>query len=132
MRFSIFLTLFILILFGCQLEETNINPNDPTDVPMQVLLPPAQQILADFLAGDAAVVAGIFANYFIGHDGLVRPLETYEVDNNFFMRPIWNDMYVTTLPTLKTIIEKAEESQSPHYAGVAKPGQRRKVEGLVL
>lgn len=111
------------LLFGfvsCQLEETNINPNDPTDVPMQVLLPPAEQGLANFLAGDAAVVAGIFANYFIGYDGLVRPLEVYEVDNNFFMRPIWNDMYVTVLPTLKTIIEKAEAGQSPHYAGVAK------------
>jgi hypothetical protein len=116
------LSLFIIAihLLSCQLEDTNINPNDPVDVPIQVLLPPAEQALANFMAGDAAVVAGIFSNYFIGYDGLVRPLEVYEVDNNFFMRPIWNDMYVTVLPTLKIIIEKAEEAQSPHYTGVAR------------
>ena len=120
MKPAIIYGIILFSLFSCQLEETNINPNDPTDVPIQVLLPPAERGLANFLAGDAAVIAGIFSNYFIGYDGLVRPLEVYEVDNNFFMRPIWNDMYVTVLPTLKTIIEKAEEAQSPHYAGVAK------------
>jgi hypothetical protein len=112
--------LAVVVFFACQLEETNINPNDPTDAPVQVLLPPAQQRLANFWAGDAAVISGIFANYFVGFDGLVRPLEVYEVDNNFFMRPIWEDMYVSVLPTLKTIIEKSDAADSPHYAGVAR------------
>lgn len=105
---------------GCELQETNIDPNVPVDVPLQTLLPPAEQSVANFLSGDAAVIAGIFSQYFVGFDALVQPLDRYVVDNDFFMRPIWQDLYATSLVTLDLIVEKAETQQSPHYAGVGK------------
>jgi hypothetical protein len=109
-----------LIPTSCDLEETNINPNDPIDVPVETLLPPAQQRIGEIMAGDAAVIAGIFNQYFIGFEALVQPIEKYVVDNDFFVRPIWSDFYVTVFPTLDIIIQKAEEQDLPHYAGVGK------------
>jgi hypothetical protein len=109
-----------LVAASCDLEETNINPNDPIDVPVETLLPPAQQRIGEIMAGDAAVIAGIFNQYFIGFEALVQPIEKYVVDNDFFIRPIWSDFYVTVFPTLDIIIQKAEEQDLPHYEGVGK------------
>lgn len=110
----------LILLSACQLEEININPNDPLDVPMSTLLPAAQQSVARVHSGDAALIASIFSNYLTGFDALVQPLERYVVDNDFFMRPVWRDFYTTAMPTLGIIIDKAEASESPHYAGVGR------------
>lgn len=120
-KFSIIVLLAgLLSLPACNLEETNLNPNDPLDVPMEVLLPPALESAASEMAEDAAVYAGIFCQYFTGVDNQALPVERYLLDESFNMNPLWRDFYNTPLNTLNVIIRKAEESKSPHYAGVAK------------
>lgn len=114
------LLLFLLLASACKLEELNVNPNDPIDVPMSTLMPAAQQSVARVHSGDAALIASIFSDYFIGFDALVQPLERYVVDNDFFMRPVWRDFYTTAMPTLGIIVEKGDESASPHYAGIGR------------
>lgn len=120
MKELLYILLICLAVSACELEEININPNDPEDVPMSTLLPPAQSRIADIMAEDAAVISGIFVQYFLGRDALVQPIEKYVVDNNFFMNPVWGDFYVTAMPTLDIIIDKADSEGSPHYGGVAK------------
>lgn len=110
----------LLIAGGCQLEETNINPNDPTEVPLQVLLPPALESAAGEMAEDAAVFAGIFSQYFTGVDNQALPVEKYLLDESFNMNPLWQDFYTTPLNTLQRIIDKADAQNAPHYAGVAR------------
>jgi hypothetical protein len=114
------LVILLAMAFSCQLEELNVNPNDPVDVPMEVLLPPVQQSVANILSGDGALISSIHAQHLIGYEALVQPLDRYVIDNNFFMRPVWQDLYVTAMPTLKIITEKAEATDSPHYGGIAK------------
>ncbi|MEM1219188.1 MAG: SusD/RagB family nutrient-binding outer membrane lipoprotein [Bacteroidota bacterium] len=119
-----FLPIYILVLafccWQCQLEETNINPNVPTAVPLETLLPPAEQSIADIMGGDAAVIAGIFSQYFVGVDGLVAPLDKYSIDDAFFMRPVWADFYTSAMSTLNLIILQSTQEDAPHYRGLAK------------
>jgi hypothetical protein len=116
--------IFLLSLFGllsnCNLEEVNVNPNDPSDVPLETLLPPAEQALMEALTGDAAILAGIFVNYFEGVENRFLSAETYFVDRDFLMRPIWEDFYVDALTTLHLINRKAAGQNAPHYEGVAR------------
>ncbi|MEQ8707322.1 MAG: SusD/RagB family nutrient-binding outer membrane lipoprotein [Phaeodactylibacter sp.] len=116
---SLFL-LATIILAACELEETNINPNDPTDVPVTVLLPTAMEETAENLSEEAAVIAGIFSQYFVGVDNRALTVESYLLDEAFNMNPIWQDFYNGPLNVLNIIIEKSEAAQAPHYAGVAK------------
>ena len=110
----------IVLITSCELEETNINPNDPLDVPMELLLPPAQEAMVEVSSENAAVFAGIFAQYFIGVDNQAVPVEAYLLDESFNMNPVWSDFYVTPLNTFNQIINKATEEGSPHYSGIAK------------
>jgi hypothetical protein len=116
---SLFLTGAILFA-ACELEETNINPNDPTDVPVTVLLPTAIEETTENLSEEAAVIAGIFSQYFLGVDNRALTVESYLLDEAFNMNPIWQDFYNGPLNILNIIIEKSEADGAAHYAGVAK------------
>lgn len=118
-------TIFLLLLatsmnWGCELEEVNENPNDPKDVPMKTLLPPVQYEIGKQLGDDASIMSGIFIDYYEGITAHELPVERYIVDNAFKMNPLWSDYYTNVILPLKIIMEKAEEEDSPHYAGVAK------------
>ena len=117
---SLFFLFAALLLGACELEETNINPNDPTDVPVTVLLPTAMEETAENMSEEAAVISGIFCQYFEGVDNRALTVESYLLDEAFNMNPIWQDFYNGPLNVLQLIIEKAEEGEAPHYAGVAK------------
>ncbi|TXB65578.1 SusD/RagB family nutrient-binding outer membrane lipoprotein [Phaeodactylibacter luteus] len=115
----ILLGLLLTIFAGCNLEQANINPNDPTDVPVQVLLPTAMEETAELMSGEAAVIAGIFAQYFEGVDNRAVTVEAYLLDEAFNMNPVWQDFYNGPLNQLRIIRDKALEEGQPHYAGVA-------------
>jgi hypothetical protein len=114
--------LFILTFFfaQCELEELNVDPSRPSDATVSQLLPPALEAAASESAQDAAVIAGIFAQYFEGIDNWAEGVENYRLDESFLMNPIWQDFYNTPMNTLSIIIRKAEEENRPHYAGVAR------------
>jgi hypothetical protein len=107
-------------LASCNLSETNVNPNDPTDVPLETLLPPTIHHTNRLHGGNAAVISGIFSKYFIGLESQAIPIQRYLIDEALLMNPIWQDFYNLPLHTCKIIMEKAENQESPHYAGVAK------------
>jgi hypothetical protein len=115
-----FLFLAVAFLAGCELEETNINPNDPTDVPVTVLLPTAMEETAENQSEEAAVIAGIFSQYFTGVDNRALTVESYLLDEAFNMNPLWQDFYNGPLNILNIIIDKSEADGAAHYAGVAK------------
>lgn len=120
LRNIVFFLFGLLLVAACELEETNINPNDPTDVPVTVLLPTAMEETAENLSEEVAVIAGIFSQYFVGVDNRALTVESYLLDEAFNMNPIWQDFYNGPLNVLNIIVEKSEAEAAPHYAGVAK------------
>jgi hypothetical protein len=119
MRFLFCFYLFSLWLLGCNLTETNLSPNDPVAVPMEVLLPPAQRGLADVLGGDIFIYTNIFSQHMQGTFRQPALAETYNPDETF-VGNLWNDLYNRPMINCAEMIRLAEETGSPHYAGVAR------------
>lgn len=107
------------IFYSCEVEDVRENPNYPTDVPLSVLLPPAQSGMASSTMNELSPITGLFMQYFEGTTHF-EPISSYQIDNSFYIQDIWSDFYTDAMITLKTIIDKAEEENSPHYSGIAK------------
>lgn len=119
---KIFLSIFSLFLFigyGCNLDQTNINPNSPTQVPLNTLLPPAQAQLANVLGGAVFRYTNIFSSHARGAFAQELDIENYNPSKTF-VGYVWEDIYNGPLINLQTVIAQANASQSPHYSGVAR------------
>lgn len=98
--------------------DINTDPNNPTDVPVAVLLPAAQVNLAYTLGGNASRYTGAFVQHYGGHRG--QPLEYGQYNfspsssDNF-----WSSMYAGVLRDLKAIIDKARASGDSMYVGAS-------------
>ncbi|MCK7509013.1 MAG: SusD/RagB family nutrient-binding outer membrane lipoprotein [Desulfobacterales bacterium] len=106
---------------ACELEEANVNPNDVTEVPANVLLPYSQESLARLMIGTTQVMAGIFVQYYTGVENHPLPIQTYRVDEAIY--PEWNfqDYYNRPMVNISQMIRIAEEDgKIPHYAGIGK------------
>jgi hypothetical protein len=106
---------------SCELEEVNINPNDVTVVPVNVLLPFNQERLSRLMAGTTQVMAGIFMQYYRGVENHPLPVQTYRVDEALYTEWNFQDYYTGPMINLSHMIRIAEENgQLPHYAGIGK------------
>jgi hypothetical protein len=98
----------------------NIDPNNPADVTMNLLLAPAQADLAYQFGGDFSYPAWMWTQQM---SGVNRQSLTYDRYNytESDVNNVWRwGMYSDPMMNLQIIIRKAEETESPHYAGVAK------------
>ncbi len=116
-KFAYFL--FALLLTSCQLKEINENPNVPTDVPMETLLPTAEYNFARAIGGRTFTYSNIFSQHLEGTNNQELNTENYNPDE-LFVGNLWDDYYAGFMLNLRLIIEKAESETSPHYGGVAK------------
>lgn len=107
-----------MVLWGCNLEEINENPNVPLDAPLNTLLPPSQKGIADAQGGRIFRYTGIFGNQLTGVEGRELAIQNYSPEELFVGNP-WSDLYAGSLLNLRIIIDRASES-SPHYAGIAR------------
>lgn len=123
-RSAVVMMLLLVSLSACTGDwiddELNIDPDSPSDVPMDLLLPGIQQSMGYLLPGnDAARTTDIWMQQF---DGVSRQsftearyqLTPADVDN------LWNSVYTAIFMNNHVMIEKSKEegSESPHYAGV--------------
>lgn len=108
-----------LFFSACRLDETNINPNVPDDVPLQTLLPPAQFNMGRAFGGRVFRYTNIFTQHLRGTNNQELAIENYAPDE-LFVGYMWEDLYAGPMITLNIMIDKAEEQNAPHYAGVAK------------
>ncbi|MCS6917736.1 MAG: SusD/RagB family nutrient-binding outer membrane lipoprotein [Chitinophagales bacterium] len=103
------------------LEGINDNPNNPSSVRPDVLLPAAQGTLAYTLGGDIQRYSGIMTQYFTGvsrqFDGYQRYIFSEEDFNN-----LWNSMYAGVMVNLNEILKIDEEKGGSYsaYAGISK------------
>jgi hypothetical protein len=117
--FSLALALLILAA-SCELEETNINPNSPTEVPERVLLPFNQERLARLMGSTPQVMAGIFMQYYEGFDNHPSQVEIYQVNEALYVDWDWNDYYDGPMINLKKMLDVAEQEGSYYYQGIGR------------
>lgn len=118
-RFAATAVLLSVFWGGCKLDETNVNPNVPVDVPMETLLPPAQFGFARALGGRCFRYTNIFTQHLRGTNNQELAIENYAPDE-LFVGYMWEDFYTGPMVSLRILLDKAEASNSPHYAGVGK------------
>jgi len=97
----------------------NVNPNNPADVSMDLLLPAVEGALAWQYGSDPSRFASLYTQH---HSGVDRQHLGYYQDYSLGEGDIdnyWQNIY-RTMGNCYTLIKKAEAQQSPYYAGVAR------------
>lgn len=102
-------------------HDLNIDPDAPTDVSMNLILPAVQQSMGYHLVGNNTVrTNNIWMQQFDGVDRQSYTEARYQLTpadvNN-----VWNSIYVEMLQNLTVIIEKGKTTgkESPNFVGVA-------------
>jgi hypothetical protein len=119
------LSLLLISLSSCDTEwidsDLNIDPNSPADVPMELILPAAQQSMGFVLVGnDNARITNMWTQHF---DGVLR--QSFTTTRYQYIPAdtdvIWSSTYTSILMNLHTLVEKSKEEgrESPYFRGVA-------------
>ncbi len=99
--------------------ELNQDPNKPSDVSQELLLPGAQITLGYVLGGDIGRYTSCWTQHHAGVDRQHADYSLYRITETD-VNTLWNNLYATTLSDLDIIIQKSADDSSPHYSGVAK------------
>lgn len=120
---KISLVLMLAVIFsGCKKwidTDINIDPNNPDDVSLPLLLPATQASLAFTYGGDMTRFEGIWMQHISGVERQMLGTDKYQVLESD-INNLWNTLYGGSLINLKVMMEKAEELDAKHYMGVAK------------
>ena len=117
---SVVLVFLILIVSGCnEFLDINEDPNNPTDVPLNQLLPTAQVDIAGALGTSVGGLSSMTS--IVMHQLIIRgPEQDYNITgNDFALSTPWNILYTRALTDMREIIEKGTIQEDWHYVGVA-------------
>jgi len=119
---NIYLLSFILLFFSssCKkiVENINVDPNNPTSAPYNLVLNGAQVAGMLIYEGNLARIAGVFARSFTGVDRQYVSLNNYNsssVDYN----DTWDGLYATVIAQAKNVAAQAEAVNDKTTAGIA-------------
>ncbi|MDX2247754.1 MAG: SusD/RagB family nutrient-binding outer membrane lipoprotein [Bacteroidia bacterium] len=115
------LTTGMLILSGCSgFLDINVDPNNPTDSPVNLLLPSAEVSLGGYFGMASTGLSHIPTLYM--HQYVERGVDKndYGVQGtNFEIEVPWAGLYSATLSDLSQIITKGKDDGNLVYAGIA-------------
>jgi len=120
--YSLVLLLLAFFLNSCEEwidTDVNIDPNNPDDVTMDLLLPTIEGCWAYQIGGDVSLAPRLWMQQLGGADRQALSYDRYtyiQSDVNNFWR--WNS-YTGPFMDTKILIDKAAELNSPAYKGVA-------------
>lgn len=108
----IILPVFALAMGGCftDFEGVNVDPNNPADASVDLLIPQIQYTLANTMAGGANNAAHGFV-------GLITSFDNFGVANTSFSG-FWDNMYAGPLKDIEGLITKAEADNLPHHLAI--------------
>lgn len=122
-KINILLILFALGLASCESwidPDINVDPNQPVDVPVSLILPSAQGGIAYSAGGELSRYTGYWTQHITGIANHAARHETYAT-NEADVENLWKFYtYAGTLMDLRTVIDQATEEGAAHYAGVGK------------
>jgi hypothetical protein len=120
---KIFIFLFIIPLFFTSCEEwldVNTDPNTPSDVPSELILPAAEASIATRLGGNIFNFSGIFAQYWTQAP---EANQYNKIDNYTITAPFldtdYNELYAGALNDLERIKSNALAEDATGYYFVA-------------
>lgn len=100
-------------------HDLNVDPNNPQDVSLNLMLPTVEGTLAFNYGSDISRITSCWTQQHFGanrqHEGFYRYIIGEGDVNN-----AWNNMYGTTMINCDIMIKKAEAEGSPAYASVGK------------
>jgi hypothetical protein len=113
-----------LIFSSCDFwidPEINVDPDVPTEVPLNLLLPSIQANMAYDLGGnDIATVTNVWMQYMTGYARQMNTIANYtyapaDVNN------VWSSCYYVTMMDCKVMYDNAMALETPayHFAGVS-------------
>lgn len=101
--------------------ELNVDPNNPLDVSLDLLLPQAQVTMGYVLGGDLGRYASVWSQH---HAGVNRQHQAYDIYilTETDVNNAWAGIYESALQDLKVIIDKASDTEqpAPYFRGVAR------------
>lgn len=111
----------VAMVTSCQKDfgDVNVNPNQPSDVPVNIILPSTQASLAYTLHGDIARYNAVFTQNVTGADRQFAAYNIYVFNEDDFNN-LWNNMYAGNMADLKRIIDKTADGTNNAYRGIAK------------
>ncbi|QEC44416.1 SusD/RagB family nutrient-binding outer membrane lipoprotein [Pseudobacter ginsenosidimutans] len=126
MNNKIFLWLLCVLMIasaGCSKSaflDINENPNNPLDVPPNVLLSSATYTTAFANANELSRVASLLIQHNAGVANQAVGFDIYNLDGNFDNS--WNfEIYAGALPAIQALIDKTDTTGlGPNYAGIGK------------
>jgi hypothetical protein len=120
---GVLLTASVTFMTSCQKDfgDVNVNPNQPSDVPVNLLLPSAEASLAYTLGGDIARYNAVFTQNVTGADRQFAAYNAYVFNEDDFNN-LWNNMYADNMNDLNTIIQKGKDADGSYnaYRGIAR------------
>jgi len=103
-----------------KLDELNIDPNNPTSVDLQLMLPEVL-VQAVFNAGtNQNRIAGMVIQQFRGIDAQQLQYYNYVIGEDVINAYWGTGLYTGALRSCQVIIDQATEEGAPFYSGVAK------------
>ncbi len=110
----------LLVFSACNLEDINIDPTNPTDVGLNLMLPETLAQTAFNQGTNPARTAGIIVQYYEGFDAQQLAYTDYVLPEITFNNYWRTGLYAGSLRSANLILQKANEEGRPHYAGIAK------------
>jgi hypothetical protein len=101
--------------------NVNVDPNNPTDVPVNLLLSSAEGGIAYVQTSTLSRVSNLLSQHYMGTDRQHEAYYNYQL-TEFDIGDIWDISYSNVMVNLNTIITKsnAAGARSPHYRGAAR------------
>lgn len=103
--------------------DINNNPNDPTSLAVEVLLPSVEKNLGDALAfgnGDRGGLSQVLAVYTHQMSTREEPNQYNATSNEFYLQLAWPVMYEEVIADLDEIIKASEVTENKLFSGIAK------------
>ncbi len=113
--------LALTVLSGCQFIDPGLSPdpNRPASVGLSQILPSAQLAFAYAQGGVLSRYTTVWMQQAASFERESTPIDRYlvlEADMDY----LWSAYYAQILQDLRVIRTQAEETSSPHYAGISK------------
>lgn len=126
--FSILIILSLGICYSCsddKFDEIGTNPNNPTEVPIKLLMPQVGVETAFAVSGtDLAWYSSVFVEHTTGVHGQLETADKRTAINSTIGNNSWNSLYATALANLQIIIDQGSEggAEEDHWnaVGIAK------------
>ena len=115
-----YLLIPFLLFIGCDFGDTNIDPTRPLDAELKEILPTALTQTAHNMMSIGGRVTGTVVQHFKGVDAQPESYSQYLIDERTLDEFWRTGLYGGAMKDCHIIIQKATESESPQYIGIAK------------